>query len=228
LRRDVDQGRSRGARARLGALLAATLAAAANAGTGVPDDQLWSELDVVAPLADKVTITGIAQLRLSESLPNPVLTAGGLDLNYKDGEWTFGVGYRHQVTGDRVNENPNVTQIALVMTTYTHRFGRNTIAVRARFEDTITASSNPWRARLRGEYRYATEGLGCVSYLFVNDEGFYQFSDSEWFRNRAQAGADLRLGKHTDLKLYYQRQDSKNATPGAINALGVLFTYTFE
>ncbi len=31
-----------------------------------------------------------------------------------------------------------------------------------------------------------------------------------------------------DLKLYYQRQDSRHQTPGAINALGVLAVVAFE
>ena len=215
------------------ALLAAAAAVcaapqASRAGTGVPDDQLWSELDVVAPLSTNTTITGIGQARFSETLPNPTLTALGADFNYKDGDWTFGAGYRHQVTGNRQGNEINVTQVALVMATYMRRFGRNTLAFRARFEDTLTAASDPWRARLRAEYRYATENLGPVSYLFTNDEVFYQFSDSEFFRNRFQAGANLILGKRTNLRLYYQRQDSRNANPGAINALGVLAVVTLD
>jgi hypothetical protein len=208
--------------------LAAMTGATARAGTGAPDDQLWTEVDLGVPLSERFTITAIAQLRLSESLPNPTQTASGFDLSYKDGDWTFAVGYRHQLTGDRIEENPNVTQIALGMATYAHRFGRNTIAVRVRLEDTITAASNPWRGRLRLEYRYATEGWGAISYLFVNDEGFFQFSDSSWFRNRAQAGGDLRLSKRADLKVYFQRQDSNNSKPGAINALGLLLAYNFD
>ena len=50
------------------------------AGTGEPDDQLWTELDVVAPLASNTTITGIGQLRLSETLSNPIFTALGADV----------------------------------------------------------------------------------------------------------------------------------------------------
>jgi hypothetical protein len=212
----------------LAAGLAAMTAATAQAGTGAPDEQLWTELDVAVPLTERVLVTGIAQLRLSETLPNPSQTAAGLDLSYKDGEWTFTAGYRHQVTGDRINENPNVSQVARGSTTYAHRFGRSTVAVRVLLEDTITASSNPWRGRLRVEYRWATAGSGSVSYLFANDEVFYQFSNSEWYRNRAQAGANLRLNKGVDLRVYFQRQDTRNSEPGAINALGLLMVYRFD
>lgn len=81
------------------------------AGTGEPDDQLCTELDVVAPLASDITITGLGQFRLRETLSNPTLTALGADVNYKKGEWTLSLGYRHQVTGNRQGEDINVTQL---------------------------------------------------------------------------------------------------------------------
>jgi hypothetical protein len=198
------------------------------AGTGEPDDQLWTELDVVAPLASNTTVTGIGQLRLSETLSNPTLTALGADVNYRYGEWTFSLGYRHQVTGNREGEDVNVTQVALAMATWARRFGRSTLAVRTRVENTITASGNPWRARLRLEYRWATENWGWVSYLYSSDEVFYRFDKDEFWRNRFQAGCNLSFSKHTDLKVYYQRQDSTHQTPAAINALGLLAVVSFE
>jgi hypothetical protein len=211
-------------------LMIMTLLAASGvcwAGTGEPDDQLWTELDVVAPLASNTTITGVGQVRLSESLSNPTLTALGADLSYKYGEWTGSVGYRHQVTGNREGEDVNVTQLALLEGTWARRFGRSTVALRTRVENTLTASGNPWRARFRAEYRWATEGWGLMSYLYTSDEVFYRFDKDEFWRNRFQAGCNLTFSKHTDLKLYYQRQDSKHQTPGAINALGVLAVVTF-
>jgi len=198
------------------------------AGTGVPDEQLWTELDVSGPLGTDNTITGVAQLRLSESLANPTFTALGVDLDHKSGEWTLGIGYRHQVTGDRQGEDINITQVLRANATWKHRFGRSTIAVRTRVENTLTASGNPWRVRVRPEYRWATPDWGSVSYLFVNNEVYYQFSNDEFFRNRFQAGANLVLGERTELVVYYQRQDSKQQTPGAINALGLTMKVSLE
>jgi Protein of unknown function (DUF2490) len=183
------------------AIAVCTAPLAAWAGTGAPDTQLWTELDVTGPLATNTTITGVARLRLSESEPNPTLLSPGVDLNYKAGEWTVSAGYR---------------------------YGRNTLALRLRFDDTLNASSNPYRARIRLEYRWATEGIRWVSYLFTNDEAFYEFQDQKWFRNRFRAGANLKLSERTELAVFYQRQDSNNSTPGAINALGVTADVTFE
>ena len=207
---------------------AAVMPLTASAGTGVPDEQLWTELDVIAPVADNLTITGIGQLRLSESLSNPILTALGADLNYKTGEWTLGIGYRHEITGNRQGEEPDVTQVVRLPVTWARRFGRNTVAIRLMPQNTLTASSDPWRLRLRAEYRWATENWGPISYLYSSDEVFYQFSDNALYRNRFQAGFNLRFGERTSLRLYYQRQDSTNQTPGAINALGVLLAIDLD
>jgi Protein of unknown function (DUF2490) len=212
------------AASRWGVLLAAAIIGSSTAvwaGTGEPDEQLWTELDVSGPLGKDYILTGVAQLRLSETLENPAYTAGGVDLDRKTGEWTLGVGYRHQVTGNRQGEDVNITQVLRLNATWKHRFGRNTIAVRTRVENTLTASGNPWRVRLRPEYRWATPDWGRVSYLFANDEVYYRFSNDEFFRNRFQAGMNLVLGKRTELLVYYQRQDTNGQTPGAINALGL-------
>lgn len=206
---------------------------AAWAGSGEPDTQLWTEVDVTGPLTTNTTITGVARVRLSESLPNPTLLSPGVDLNYKAGEWTVSAGYRYDATAEREPEtvggkSVKISQVVLLMGSRAWRFGRNTLAIRLRLDDTIDASSNPYRGRIRLEYRWATEGLRWVTYLFANDEGFYEFQDAKWFRNRFRAGANLKLGKRTDLLVFYQRQDSNNSTPGAINALGLTADITFE
>ena len=228
------KGRSRDTSAiRCIAVAACAAPLAAWAGTGEPDTQLWSEVDVTGPLATNTTITGVARLRLSESEPNPTLLSPGVDLNYKAGEWTVSAGYRYDATAEREPETVGgksiaIKQVALVMGRRAWRFGRNTLAVRLRLDDTINASSNPYRARFRGEYRWATEGIRWMSYVFANDEVFYEFQDEKWFRNRFRAGANLILSERTDLEVFYQRQDSNNSTPGAINALGLTFDVTFK
>ena len=210
-----------------------TVPLAAGAGTGVPDTQLWTELDVTGPVATDTTITGIAKVRVSESLPNPTLTSLEADLNHKVGDWWLSIGYAHEVTPARPEETVegkqvNIKQLIRLFGSRAWRFGRNTVALRLRLDDTLDASSNPYRARVRLEYRWATAGLSWMSYLFASDEVFYEFQDQSWFRNRFRAGANLVLSERTDLLMFYQRQDSNNSTPGAINALGLTLDVTFE
>jgi hypothetical protein len=212
---------------RLGLLVTVTLAARAWGGTGVPDSQLWSELDLIAPTSANTFITGIGQARFSESVPNPTYSALGLEFNYKNRDLTLTGGYRHQVTGHKTDE-PKVTQLALLMGTYAPRFGRSTVALRLRIENTITASGNPWRVRMRAEYRYALADFGPVTYAYTSDEVFYQFQQSEWYRNRFQAGVNLKFGRRWNVLGYFQRQDDRLNHPGAINALGFTMKYAFD
>ena len=203
------------------------------AGTGEPDTQLWTELDVTAPLGDDLTITGVGRLRFSESLQNPTLSSLGADLNYGLGRWTVSAGYHHEVTPERPPEtidgkSVNITQLLRLMGSRAWRFGRNTLALRLRLDDTLNASSNPYRGRIRLEYRWAPEGPRWLSSLFTNDEVFYEFQDQKWYRNRFRAGANLTLTERTDLQVFFQRQDSNNSTPGAINALGLTVDVTFK
>ena len=121
-----------------------------------------------------------------------------------------------------------VTQILKLFGSRAWRFGPSTLALRLRLDDTLNASSNPYRARVRLEYRWATEGITWMSYLFANDEVFYEFQDQQWYRNRFRAGANLVLSGRTDLQVFYQRQDSNNSTPGAINALGLTLDIVFK
>ena len=67
-----------------------------------------------------------------------------------------------------------------------------------------------------------------MSYLYSSDEVFYRFGDDEFWRNRFQAGCNRVFSRHAGLQLYYQRQDSRHQTPGAIDALGVLRWLRFD
>jgi len=199
----------------------------ARAGTGVPDSQLWSEYDAAGRLGQRWTIEGIAQARFSETLHNPVYTSLGADLDYELGHWVLSAGYRHQVTGHETDE-PKVTQLALLISSYATKFGPNTLALRCRVENAFNSFGNPWRVRLRLEYRRASDVLRRNSYFFANDEAFYQFEASEWYRNRFQAGVNLSFAHQTSLRIYYQRQDDRLNTPGAVNALGITVKSEFE
>jgi hypothetical protein len=206
---------------------ALTAPTSARAGTGVPDFQQWSELDVVVPTGARTSVTAIGQLRVSESLPNPTYTASGVDFSYKDGRWGYTLGYRHQVTGHETDE-PQVTQIARLTAAYTQPITHGALVLRFRVENTINASSNPWRIRLRPEYRWSIDHPRWVSYLYTNDEVFYRFQDDTWYRNRFEVGANLLFTQRSSARLYYRRQDDKFNNPGALNILGFDATIAFK
>jgi len=192
-----------------------------------PNAQVWSETDFIGSLAKDTTLTGIAIARFGEDVANPTLTALGLQVDHKIGKWTVAAGYRHQVVRHETT-GPSISQLAIAMATYSDTFGRSTIAIRARADNTLHSSGNPWRFRIRVEYRWSTPGAAPISYVFVNDEAFYQGSASEWSRNRAQAGMNLRFYRRYDLQVYYLWQNDELSKPARINALGLLLKVNLE
>jgi len=213
---------------RIGLLAAAALAAPlARSAVPDPDAQLWSEADLIGALAKNTTLTGIVIGRFGQELPNPTLTALGLDLSQRVGHWTFEAGFRHQAVAHSTG-GPSISGLAIAVVTYSRTFARSTIAIRSRADNTLHSSGNPWRFRIRGEYRWATPTAGPISYLFINDEEFYQGSASEWSRNRAQAGMNFVLGERSDLLVYYQWQSDRLSTPSHIHALGLTLHVHFK
>jgi len=213
---------------RIGLLAAAVLAAApAVASVPDPDAQLWTEADLIGALATNTALTGILIGRFGRDLPNPTLTALGVDLSQRVGDWTFEAGLRHQAVAHSTG-GPSISGLAIAVVTYSRTFVRSTIAIRSRIDNTLHSSGNPWRFRIRGEYRWALPTAGPISYVFINDEALYQGSAREWFRNRAQTGMDFALGKRSDLLLYYQRQSDRLSTPSHIHALGLTLYVNLE
>jgi Protein of unknown function (DUF2490) len=210
--------------------LAATLAASDLVHAAAPPDpdaQVWSETDLIGAVGKNTTLTGIAIARFGEDVANPTLTALGLQADHKIGKWTLAASYRHQVVRHE-SGGPTISQLAIAMATYTDTFGRSTIAIRTRADNTLHSTGNPWRFRIRGEYRWSTPRAGPISYVFVNDEAFYQGSASEWTRNRAQAGMNFKFDRRYDLSVYYQWQNDEMSKPARINALGLLLKIDFE
>jgi len=169
------------------ALAAPTWALAA---TPSADAQLWSEADFVGALTKNISLTGIAIARVAESVHNPTLTALGLGLDGNLGHWILATSYRHELIGHATG-GPPISQLATAMAAYTANFDRSTVEIRGRTDNTLNSTGNPWRFRIRGEYRRVSAEVQAISYSFINDEVFYDGSTSDWSRNRAQAGMNL-------------------------------------
>jgi len=195
------------------------------AATPSRDAQIWSEADFIGFLSKQTTLTGILIGRAGESVPNPTLTALGLQLDQKFRHWSIGLGYRRQAVRHSTG-GPDISRLAIAVAAFREDFGRSAVQIRTRIDNTLHSSGNPWRFRLRAEYRWATPGMRPISYLFLNDEAFY--SAGEWSRNRAQGGLGLNLGRGKDLQVYYQWQNDRISNPARINALGLHFDMKFD
>jgi hypothetical protein len=85
------------------------------------------------------------------------------------------------------------------------------------------------RYRNRFEIEYAVkQGESELLRGFASDEVFYDWSVTDWVRNRFTVGArkDLDKAKHYMLEVYYLRQNDARARPGDLHVIGTLLKIT--
>jgi hypothetical protein len=185
------------------------------------DSQLWSELDITHAFSTNFSATVMGTTRLGVDLPNPTLTAGGLQLDYRIGSWVA------SGTGDYVSirnaENGAHTTVWLpaVALTYRAALGALEISDRNRVEQLEGIPGSPARYRNRAGASWPVSRGRHPTEVFISDEVFYDFSRARWTRNRAQAGLQFDLGSGADLQIFYMRQNNDYGAPDRFNVLGL-------
>jgi Protein of unknown function (DUF2490) len=183
------------------------------------DSQLWSELDATHPLSTDLSVTAILAARLGNDLPNPTLSASGLQFDHRVGSWTasatgYYVSIRNAQTGAR-------TTVWLPAAALSYQFdvGAFSLTDRNRVEQLEGLPGSPTRYRNRASVYWRLSGDSAPTDVFATDEVFYDFSRNSWTRNRAQAGIQFHVDKAARLQVFYLRQ---NTTYGALDRLNVL------
>jgi len=185
------------------------------------DSQLWSELDVTRTVGADLSATAIVTTRLGNGLPNPTLTAGGLQIDYRIGAWMIsGTGYYVSVRSAETGARIGVWLPAAALT-YGIDTGRLALSDRNRVEQLEGLPGSPTRYRNRASAYWQVADGNELADVFITNEFFYDFSRDRWTRNRAQAGLQFQMGADTKLQVYYMRQNNTYGTPDRLNVLGL-------
>jgi hypothetical protein len=185
------------------------------------DSQLWSELDATHPITADLSATGIFTTRLGNDLPNPTLTAGGLQLDYRIGAWTASVTGYYASTRNAQSGGHTGIWLPAAALTYEIGFGPMALSDRNRVEQLEGLPNSPMRYRNRAGADWHFPGEHALSDLFVADEVFYDFSRDRWTRNRAQVGVEFYLTASARLQTFYMRQNNTYGAPDRLNVLGL-------
>ncbi len=185
------------------------------------DSQLWSELDATHAICADLSATGIFTTRLGNGLPNPTLTAGGLEIDYRIGAWTASAtGYYVSIRSAQGADRTAIWLPAAAVT-YEIGVGNALLSDRNRVEQLDGIPGSPIRYRNRAGADWHLQGRHGLTDLFVADEVFYDFSRDRWTRNRAQAGVQFDLTANTRLLTFYMRQNNTYGAPDRLNVLGL-------
>ena len=166
--------------------------------------------------------------RGGDELPNPALTAGGLQIDYRSGSWTAtGTGYylsiRNAVSGART-----AIWLPAAALTYEFALGPVTLSDRSRLEQLEGPPRNPARYRNRASADWHVPGPHVLTDIFVAEEAFYDFSRGAWTRNRVQVGVQFRTAPNIRLQAYYMHQSNTYGVPDRLNVLGLSLQFDIE
>jgi Protein of unknown function (DUF2490) len=184
------------------------------------DNQLWDELDVTRAFSAGLSTTGIFTTRLGNNLPNPALTAVGLEIDYRMGCWTgSGTGYYVSIRNSESGAHTTVW-VPTVSLTYRIDVGRLALSDRNRVEqlDGIPGSPIFYANRVDADWHVFADH---VTDVFIADEVFYDFPSDRWILNRAQAGFQYHLSPNARLLVFYTRQSGGLGMPDRLNVLGL-------
>lgn len=185
------------------------------------DSQLWSELDATYPLSAALSATGILTTRVGNDLPNPTLTAGGLQIDYRFGSWmASATGYYVSIRNTQSGARTSLWLPAAAMS-YEIRLGPVAIFDRNRFEqlDGLAGCPSRYRNRVVADWHFPAGRQ--LTDVFLSDEAFYDFSRDRWSRNRAQVGVQFHLAQNTRLQTFYMRQNNTYGASARLNVLGL-------
>jgi hypothetical protein len=200
----------------------------AGAAVSSVDSQLWSELDATHPFSADSSATAILTARLGNDLPNPTLSAAGLQFDHRMSSWTasatgYYVSIRSADTGARTTVWLPAAAIA-----YQFDVGAFSLNDRNRIEQLEGLTGSPTRYRNRARVDWHLWWGSAPTDIFITDEVFYDFSKDRWTRNRAQAGFEFQVSKDARLQIFYLRQNTTYGAPNRLNVLGLTLQLNIE
>jgi hypothetical protein len=207
------------------------------------DTQFWSDIQVTVKVAkDKkerefVSLLFGGTLRVGRNITHPVDERGavGIDFNLRNLSKNFNLkltpGYLYQAAqpfkGRKTYEHRLVFGATPEYTLNQFKFkDRNQFERRLRNSG---IDSTRYRNRFEIEYSVKREKSELLR-AFTADEVFYDWSVTDWVRNRFTIGCrkDLDKDKHFMVEVYYLRQNDARARPGDLHVIGTLLKITLN
>lgn len=185
-----------------------------------PNAQLWTEVDGIAQITQRVDVTGAGYGRVAEGFPLPELAAASLavDLTIRSTILTAGDLEARIRSVSGVAKNVNLPFVSATFSVY---IGSVVVSDRNRFEQLDGVPGSPFRYRNRLTAELPIPGGGPFAAVELSDEVFYDDSRHRWNRNRAQASTVWRVGRHSTLLVYLLDQQDVIASPHDLHVLGL-------
>lgn len=190
------------------------------------DNQLWTEVQLAAPVTKSFDFNILTTLRLGRDINRPVDERIGAGFTFKYGKHlTIAPSYLHigtqPVPRRRIWENRLSLPVQV-------RFnaGEFRLSDRNLFERRLRNSgqkSTRYRNRFQVEHPVGSKDWQLS--LFVADEVFYDWSVNRWVRNRFSVGGMKIFNPHFTQEFFYLRQNDGVSIPGDLNVIGTTLRF---
>jgi hypothetical protein len=185
------------------------------------DNQSWNDIQVTLPLNKKTEFVLIGTVRLGDKLSSFVDERWGFRINHQAQKYVTLQGlYFHRDARPPNGRHEREERLTLGAN-FRIPLSKFTLNTRNWFEHRWRHPQvNAWRYRNRIQLDHPFKISNTKFTWFVSDEFFYDWSLTDWVRNRAAAGVSHTFNKHFTLELYYMRQSDGRSRPGDINVIG--------
>jgi hypothetical protein len=193
--------------------------------TPVPrdDTQSWNEVQITVPLKKWVDLVASGQLRLGRNLTDFVDERGGMGLVFKVNQYlSLSPGYLHIATQPTSSRKAFENRLNFAATVQ-FPLGRFTVTDRNLFERRLRSPVDSTRYRNRIQIATPLPFKRAKLNLYLAEEVFYDWSVTDWVRNRVSAGVTRKMNKNLTLDLYYLRQNDGRSRPGDLHVVGTVF-----
>lgn len=188
------------------------------------DTQSWNDLQFTIPLNKEIDMILLGTLRVGRNVTHPVDERAGVNFRFNTGKYlslTPGYLYIRMQPAARRSDSEHRLSIAA---TPRIPFKRFTLTDRNMFERRIRkpqVDATRYRNRLQIEVPFKPKNSKWL--FFASDEVFYDWSVSDWVRNRAAIGVRKTFNKKVAVDFYYLRQNDGRSRPGDLNVIGTVF-----
>jgi Protein of unknown function (DUF2490) len=206
----------------LGVLVSTVASAQTRSSLQRDDKQLWNEVQLTAPLYEKIDLVLGGSLRLGRDVSHLVQERISVGFAFNPSKhFTLTPSYLYQSTQPLPDQKTFENRLAL---NGAFRFALGKFAlsdgnqIERRFISSRPAFTR-YRNRLRIEHPVS---LGDIKFdAFVADEVFYDWSVKAWARNRFSVGIKKQINRHCTGEVFYLRQNDAHSHPGDLNVAGI-------
>lgn len=184
------------------------------------DNQLWSDVQLTAPMTKKFDFYLAGTFRFGKNITRSNDSRLAVGFIYKPNKALSVQPFYWHIDARNANGRFRTEHRLNLRVNYRFPFKKFGLSHRSWFEYRLRSPRNSWRYRPSLTYEKNIPKIIPKSKFFVTEEVFYDSVLKKFSRNRFSVGINRTLTKSTSLDIFYLRQNDGFSRPGDLNVIG--------